>query len=167
MTRRMPHYHQYKSCTTWHGFSISDRETREKGRDTCLRSWRECECGKGHWVKKRRPRDVQPEDCIWLHTWCADHPDKHIETEKEYFSRLRGDPLSNTIKYAIFNQVRGEWHDEGFYIPTDDTPPEKQIAEMRVKCESENGRGTFRSYAFLDEPSKDPVADALLNESMG
>lgn len=75
----------------------------------------------------------------------------------------------STIKYAIFSQVNGEWRDEGFYIPTSDVPPENQIAAMRAKCEAENGPGTFRPFAFLDEPHKHPdnKADDLLQEKMG
>ncbi len=85
-----------------------------------------------------------------------------------------------TIKYAIFSQVSGEWRDEGFYHPTPDVPPEKQIAEMRQTCESENGKGTFRSFPFLDVPQvpldphdksteteRNATVDALLDEAMG
>jgi hypothetical protein len=79
------------------------------------------------------------------------------------------------IKYAIFSQVNGEWRDEGFYIPVADIPPEKQIAEMRQTCESENGKGTFRSFAFLDQPlvpldphdKSEAEADALTASKVG
>lgn len=66
----------------------------------------------------------------------------------------------DNIKYAIFWQVNGEWHGGDFYTPTDDTPPEKQIAAMRETCESENGKGTFRSFSFLDQPHKDTRTEA-------
>jgi hypothetical protein len=63
------------------------------------------------------------------------------------------------VKYAVFYQVFGEWRDGGFYYPTDDKPADKQIAEMQAKCEEENGAGTFRTFAFLDEPHKDTRTD--------
>lgn len=79
MTRRMPHFHAYKSINSF----IGDEAARNTGKETCLRAWRQCSCGAGHWVKKRRPKNKSPEDCLWPWTWCADHPDKRIKTRAE------------------------------------------------------------------------------------
>lgn len=79
------------------------------------------------------------------------------------------------VKYAVFAQVNGEWRHEGFVHSERPDEADRIISEMKKVCEEENGKGTFRTHAFLDQPHKAAstdeeqanTADVLLNEKMG